>query len=178
MSLLGYSIFLTLCTLLLYLRVIGQIVVVLRAPRWLPPMEQWQSGLLPYPVLLLGQVIVLTLMTWICVDFARGAGRLVEPRWPNAGVIVHVDWPRVFRRDDRPLRDLDVADARISDGSAAPSPSSFIRSSRRFSLRSGFTTRPVRDESGGKARIARDIAKAACRHRSCGRRNTGPGCPR
>ena len=87
MSLSGYSIFLTLCTLLLYLRVIGQVVVVLRAPRWLPPMEQWQSGLLPYPVLLLGQVIVLTLMTWICVDFARGAGRLVEPRWPNAGAV-------------------------------------------------------------------------------------------
>ena len=87
MSLSDYSIFLTLCTLLLYLRVIGQVVVVLRAPRWLPPMEQWQSGLLPYPVLLLGQVIVLTLMTWICVDFARGAGRLVEPRWPNAGAI-------------------------------------------------------------------------------------------
>ena len=87
MSLSDYSVFLALCTLLLYLRVIGQIVVVLRAPRWLPPMGQWQSGLLPYPVLLLGQVIVLTLMTWICVDFARGAGRLVEPRWPNAGVV-------------------------------------------------------------------------------------------
>lgn len=69
----------------MYLRVIGQIIVVSYAPRWLPPMQQWQSGLLPYPVLLFGQIIVLTLMTWICVDFARGTGRLVDPRWPSAG---------------------------------------------------------------------------------------------
>jgi uncharacterized protein len=85
MSFSGYTFVLTACTVLLFLRVIGQIVVVWRAPGWLPPMEQWQSGLLPYPVLLLGQIIVLTLMTWICVDFLRGAGRFVEPRWPNAG---------------------------------------------------------------------------------------------
>jgi hypothetical protein len=61
--------------------VIGQIVVVLFAPRWLPPMEQWQSGLLPYPVLLAGQAVVLTLMVWISADFSRGAGFFLEP-WP------------------------------------------------------------------------------------------------
>jgi len=87
MLLSDYSFLLTACTVLLFLRVLGQIVVVWRAPGWLPPMEQWQSGLLPYPVLLFGQVIVLTLMTWICVDFLRGAGRFVEPRWPNAGTV-------------------------------------------------------------------------------------------
>ncbi len=87
MALPAYSFFLTLCTVLLYLRVAGQIIVVLRAPRWLPPMNQWQSGLLPYPVLLLGQGIVLAFMTWIAVEFARGYGRFVEPRWPNAGTI-------------------------------------------------------------------------------------------
>ena len=62
-----YVPWLWLFSVLLLLRVIGQIIVVLRAPRWLPPMEQWQSGLLPYPVLLLGQAIVLTLMFWICL---------------------------------------------------------------------------------------------------------------
>ena len=50
-----YAFYLWLCTVLLTGRVAGQIVVVLRAPRWLPPMEQWQSGLLPYPVLLASQ---------------------------------------------------------------------------------------------------------------------------
>jgi len=80
-----YSFYLALFTILLFLRVAGQIIVVLRAPRWLPPMEQWQSGLLPYPVLLFGQAIVLTLMVWICVDFMRGAGFFVQPRRPDMG---------------------------------------------------------------------------------------------
>ena len=75
----GYSAWLWLFTVLLFLRVVGQIIVVLRAPRWLPPMHQWQSGLLPYPVLLLGQAIVLTLMVWIAIDFSRGAGTFVQP---------------------------------------------------------------------------------------------------
>jgi hypothetical protein len=74
-----YAPWLWLFTVLLFLRVIGQIVVAVRAPAWLPPMHQWQSGLLPYPVLLLGQAIVLTLMVWICVDFTRGVGVFVQP---------------------------------------------------------------------------------------------------
>jgi hypothetical protein len=72
-------------TVLLVLRVVGQLVVVLQAPRWLPPMEQWQSGLLPYPLLLLGQIVVLTLMVWISIDFWREAGPFIEPRRPGVG---------------------------------------------------------------------------------------------
>lgn len=79
-----YVVYLWVFTLLLILRVIGQIVVVLFAPRWLPPMEQWQSGLLPYPVLLMGQACVLTLMIWISADFSRGAGFFLQPR-PDIG---------------------------------------------------------------------------------------------
>ena len=74
-----YTTWLWLFSCLLLLRVLGQLVVVLRAPRWLPPMDQWQSGLLPYPVLLLGQVLVLSLMCWICTDFSRGQGIFVQP---------------------------------------------------------------------------------------------------
>lgn len=72
---------------LLFLRVVGQLVVVLRAPRWLPPMHQWQSGLLPYPLLLAGQVIVLTLMARISLDFTRGTGIFVQP-YPGRGQYV------------------------------------------------------------------------------------------
>ena len=79
-----YSIWLWLFTVLLFLRVMGQIIVVLYAPRWLPPMHQWQSGLLPYPVLLLGQAIVLTVMVWIAIDFSRGTGIFVQP-YPDRG---------------------------------------------------------------------------------------------
>ena len=80
-----YSVFLILFTLLLFGRVIGQLIVYLAAPRWLPPMHEWQSGLLPYPVLLASQALVLTFMTLICVDFARGHGFFVEPH-PRGGV--------------------------------------------------------------------------------------------
>jgi hypothetical protein len=75
-------------TILLIARVAGQIVVVLRAPRWLPPMEQWQSGLLPYPILLLGQIVVLTLMIWISIDVTNRAGFFVDPRRPAVGRLV------------------------------------------------------------------------------------------
>ena len=80
-----YGVYLWLFTVLLLGRVIGQAVVAACAPRWLPPMEQWQAGLLPYPVLLVGQVIVLTLMAWISADFSRAAGFWVEPR-PRLGL--------------------------------------------------------------------------------------------
>jgi hypothetical protein len=74
-----YAPFLWICTVLLIGRVVGQLIVATRAPSWLPPMEQWQSGLLPYPVLVAGQTIVLTLMIWISADFSRGTGFWVQP---------------------------------------------------------------------------------------------------
>jgi len=76
----AFAPYLWICAVLVLGRVIGQLLVATRAPRWLPPMEQWQSGLLPYPVLVAGQAVVLTLMFWICVDFTRGSGFWVEPR--------------------------------------------------------------------------------------------------
>ena len=42
-------------------------------------MHEWQSGLLPYPVLLGSQAVMLTLMTLMCVDFVRAHGFFVEP---------------------------------------------------------------------------------------------------
>jgi hypothetical protein len=81
----GYSVYLWVFTILLVTRVLGQLVVAIAAPRWLPSVEQWQSGLLPYPVLLAGQTVVLTLMVWISIDFSRGAGFWVEPR-PHLGL--------------------------------------------------------------------------------------------
>ena len=43
-------------------------------PAWLPPMAQWQSGLVPYRLLLATQAVVLALMFWIASDF--GAARV------------------------------------------------------------------------------------------------------
>jgi hypothetical protein len=77
--------YLWLFTVLLAGRVAGQLVVAASAPRWLPPMSAWQSGLLPYPALVAGQAVVLTLMAWISWDFTGGAGFWVEPH-PSLGL--------------------------------------------------------------------------------------------
>ena len=59
------------CIGLFLLRVLGQVEVVLIAPAWLPPMEQWYSGLLPYPLLLPAQILILMLMTGLTVREMR-----------------------------------------------------------------------------------------------------------
>ena len=74
-------------TALLIARVLGQLIVVQRAPHWLPPMAQWQSGLVPYPVLLAVQAVVVSLMIWISIDFSRRAGYWFEPH-PRLGLVV------------------------------------------------------------------------------------------
>jgi len=75
-----YAVCLWIFTALLGARVVGQLVVATAAPRWLPPMARWQSGLVPYPFLLATQSVVLALMVWISVDFTRADGFWVEPR--------------------------------------------------------------------------------------------------
>ena len=79
------SFYLWVFTILIFARVVGQLVVASSAPRWLPPMDQWQSGLLPYPALVAGQAVVLTLMIWISVDFSRDWGFWVDPK-PRLGL--------------------------------------------------------------------------------------------
>jgi hypothetical protein len=51
------------CVGLFFLRVIGQVEALLLAPPWLPPMYDWYSGLLPYPLLLPAQIALLMLMS-------------------------------------------------------------------------------------------------------------------
>jgi hypothetical protein len=82
------SYLLWLLTALLTLRVVGQFLVVLFKPTWLPPMNQWQSGLVPYRVLLPCQIVVLILMSWAAADFSRGSGPFVEPRWSEGWIAV------------------------------------------------------------------------------------------
>jgi hypothetical protein len=82
------SYILWLLTFLLSLRVLGQVGVVLWRPRWLPPMAQWQSGLVPYRLLLPAQIVVLTLMSSAAADFFRGTGAFVEPKWEVGWAVV------------------------------------------------------------------------------------------
>ena len=70
-------------------RVLGQVLVVTRHPTWLPPMEQWYSGLLPYPRLLATQIAILAGMTAVIVGLAAGAGWAAGP-YPIPGAILVV----------------------------------------------------------------------------------------
>lgn len=64
---------------LFLLRVLGQFCVARGRARFLPPMEQWQSGLLPYPALLASQIVMLA--THAAVDLATIQQRLApRPR--------------------------------------------------------------------------------------------------
>jgi hypothetical protein len=54
-------------------RVLGQILVVLKHPHWLPPMEAWYSGLLPYRYLLPAQIAIIALMVAMIRQVAIGA---------------------------------------------------------------------------------------------------------
>lgn len=65
---------------LFLLRVVGQVLVAFLHVGWLPPMEQWYSGLLPYPLLLPAQAAILLVYGKVCVDFSRGGGYFVHTR--------------------------------------------------------------------------------------------------
>jgi hypothetical protein len=61
-------------------RVMGQALVAFYGVPWLPPMQRWYSGLVPYQYLLASQLVLLALMAKICADFTRGRGFFVRPR--------------------------------------------------------------------------------------------------
>lgn len=75
-----YAVVLWLLASLFLLRVLGQILVASLQVTWLPPMAQWHSGLMPYPMLLPVQVLILMVMMKIGRDFSRGEGFFVRPR--------------------------------------------------------------------------------------------------
>ena len=70
--------FLAVFTGLFALRVIGQVVVLLAAPGWLPPMDRW--NLMPYRLLLPIQLLFLAVMSWIWIGLLADDGFVAEPR--------------------------------------------------------------------------------------------------
>jgi hypothetical protein len=63
-----------LCLGLFVARVMGQIEVTLLSPSWLPPFRAWESGLIPYSVLLPIQILLIAWMAIVTSDHWRGSG--------------------------------------------------------------------------------------------------------
>jgi hypothetical protein len=59
--------------------VAGQLLVAAYQVPYLPPMQEWQSGLLPYPVLLFCQILIIGLYGKICFNFYRRDGFFYTP---------------------------------------------------------------------------------------------------
>ena len=83
----AYAVLLSLLAALFFLRVVGQVLVAFLDVRFLPPMPEWYSGLLPYPILLPTQLAILAVQAKISVEFWRGDGLFVTPR-PRGGRVL------------------------------------------------------------------------------------------
>jgi hypothetical protein len=80
----GYAVALWTLTGLFFARVLGQALVALFEPRSLPPMAEWYSGLLPYPMLLPIQVVMLAVMAKVNGDVSCRSGFFATSR-PRLG---------------------------------------------------------------------------------------------
>lgn len=66
-------------------RVVGQLFVALGWAPWLPPMEEWYSGLIPYGPLLAAQMLIVAFCAKVAVDLTRGSGYFALAR-PQLGM--------------------------------------------------------------------------------------------
>lgn len=62
------------CLGVFILRVFGQIEVLLLQPNFLPSFNAWESGLVPYALLLPIQILLIAWMASIAVEHTRGEG--------------------------------------------------------------------------------------------------------
>ncbi len=70
----GRAALLWLLTAFFFGRVLGQMLVAFFAVTWLPPMSEWYSGLMAYPLLLPAQMAILALMVVMNTGVQRGRG--------------------------------------------------------------------------------------------------------
>lgn len=79
------------CVALFLLRVVGQVEALLVQPDWLPPMEDWYSGYLPYSILLPVQIVLLMVMAVLAAAETRHSASAPKPwrRWARGLAIVY-----------------------------------------------------------------------------------------
>jgi len=71
------------------MRVLGQFLVAVFSVPFLPPMEEWFSGAIPYPELLACQIVIILLYGKACIDFARRRGIFVMPNKRLGSFLLH-----------------------------------------------------------------------------------------
>jgi hypothetical protein len=76
----GYAAALSALLGLFVLRVLAQGLIAIGDGGFLPPWEEWFSGLVPYPQLLASQMVIIVGCAKICLDFIRQRGFFVTPR--------------------------------------------------------------------------------------------------
>lgn len=77
---------------LFVLRVLSQLLVASGVTTFLPPMDEWQSGLLPYPLLLASQIAIVAILATVCIHFSQGKGYFVRPHAWLATPLWIVGW--------------------------------------------------------------------------------------
>lgn len=76
----GYAAALSALLGLFILRVLAQALIAIGYGAFLPPWEEWFSGLVPYPQLLASQMVIVLGCGKVCLDFIRQGGFFVTPR--------------------------------------------------------------------------------------------------
>lgn len=82
-----YPLLLGILSFLFLLRVLGQVLVAFFGANFLPPMESWYSGLIPYSFLLPIQIFFIVVMVKVVIDLFRGYGFFTRPK-PRAGIFI------------------------------------------------------------------------------------------
>ncbi len=86
----GYTTALSSLLGLFVLRVLAQALIAIGYGAFLPPWEEWFSGLVPYPQLLASQMVIILGYGKVCLDFIRQRGFFVTPRrWLGTPVADH-----------------------------------------------------------------------------------------
>jgi hypothetical protein len=83
----AYSLLLGILATAFLARVVGQALVAFLHVGFLPPMKEWYSGLLPYPVLLPVQIAILAFQFEVSRQLWRKSGPLTKPR-PRLGRVL------------------------------------------------------------------------------------------
>jgi hypothetical protein len=79
-------------TTLFLARVLGQALVAFAGVTWLPSMDAWYSGLLPYPALLPLQIVIVLVQLALNIEAVRRTGWLRTPRPALGRALRHLSY--------------------------------------------------------------------------------------